>query len=76
MLADAIKKPLNGEDGTSEDVNPEEGHEETYPHHDGSRLELTSEKATFRCLDSFTKSLRLNKEYLLAGSSIICTALL
>ena len=55
LLADAVKKPLNGEDGASEDVDPEEGHEETYPHHDGSRLELTSEEAMFRYLSPLSR---------------------
>ena len=32
LLADAVKKPLNGEDGASEDVDPEEGHEDN-PNH-------------------------------------------
>ena len=28
LLADAVNEPLTGEDGTYEDVDPEEGHED------------------------------------------------
>ena len=63
MLADAVIEPLTGENGTLEDVDPEEGHEDTYPLSRWVTLkEITSGKATIRCLESHTKSLRLNKD--------------
>ena len=70
MLADAVIEPLTEEDGTLEDVDPEEGHEDNLTLHDGTCQRLTSGEAMFRCLESHTKSLHLNKIFLLAGSSI------
>ena len=63
MLTDAVIEPLTGEDGTLEDVDPEEGHEDNLNHFTmGHAQELTSGKATFRYLDPFTMVFHLNKE--------------
>ena len=52
MLAYAVIEPLTGEDGALEDVDPEEGHEDTYPLSRWVLLkDITSGKATTRCLD-------------------------
>ena len=47
MLTDAVIAPLTEEDGTFEDVDPEEGHEDNLTLHDGSRQRLTSGEARF-----------------------------
>ena len=57
MLADAIIEPLSGEDGALEDVDPEEGHEDTYPLSRWVTLnEITSGKATKKYLNPSNES--------------------
>ena len=71
MLTDAVIAPLTKEDDTFEDVDPEEGHEENPATSQWVTHKNSPQKRPRYDALIPTKSLRLNKKYLLAGSSII-----
>ena len=70
MLAVAVIEPLTGEDGTYGDVDPEEGHEDNPITSRWVMLKNSPKERPHFCALNPTKSLRLNKIFLLAGSSI------